>query len=636
MNSKLKRMEKATVFNGAQKTKSRADKIRERHRGISTDDVEFIAGKEKVKFHDDTSPKNVVIYIRVSTDNEMQIGSFELQRKYYEDYVKDRPYWTLVRIYADEGKSGTTTEKRDDFNRMIEDCKNPQNKIDLIVVKTVSRFARSIVDCLKITQELAYQRPPVGVFFEMENIFSLNEMSEMMLQQYASMAEYESKQKSTLLKDAYVKRSRYGIVWTPELLGYDLDDDGNLTINEEEAKTVRLIFFMYLFGHTCEHIANRLMELGLRTNGRNPETGEYNMKWSPGTVLQILQNERHCGELLSQKTWTPNFRSHKSIKNRKDLPQYRKRNHHEPIISREDYIAVQRLIANAKYGNKGFLPQLKVITEGALQGFVSLNPRWAAFTAKDYISASASAYGEALPKEKDIEIEAKAGDIDLRGYEVVRVQFFNTTKRKSITFSTESMWFGAECIRKLWNALYVEVLINPTDKLIAVRPCAKDNRNAIRWAVIEGDKYMPRNIPGAAFLKTLYEIFGWNADYRYRVRGIKRQKNNEAVLVFDMRETEVFIPKDVIAADTNTARPVVAARNTVTAYPQNWMYDFGTEHYRLLQAQEILALESGGLDAEGELVQDDLSSKVTGPDVLKKSIKKIIKEIEGGTVDGNK
>ena len=168
------------------KSQLRKEKIRARHQSLCTNDIEFIAGKEKVKFHDDMSPKNVVIYIRASTDNEMQIGSFELQRKYYEDFVKERPHWTLVGIYADEGKSGTTTEKRDDFNRMIADCKNLKNKIDLIIVKTVSRFARSIVDCLKITQELAYQRPSVGVFFEMENIFSLDEMSEMMLQQYAS------------------------------------------------------------------------------------------------------------------------------------------------------------------------------------------------------------------------------------------------------------------------------------------------------------------------------------------------------------------------------------------------------------------------------------------------------------------
>lgn len=609
------------------KTKAeRRERIKARHSGLCANDVEFIPARERISFFEDDSPKRVVIYIRVSTDDEKQLTSFELQKSYYEDFVKNHPNWVLVKIYADEGISGTSLEKRDEFVKMIEDCKNFANKIDLVVVKSVSRFARNLVDCLAHVRELAELRTPIGVYFEIERIYTLNENSEMALIQNASFAEWESRHKSTLLKDAYVKRSKYGIVWVPELLGYDLDENDNLVINEEEAQTVRLIFFMYLYGYTCTEIADQLMELGLRTNGKDKETKEYNLKWSAGSVLQILQNERHCGEVLTQKTWTPNFRSHKSVRNKKDLPQYRKRNHHEPIVSREDFIAVQRLIANAKYKNKGILPQIKVITEGALQGFVSLNPRWAAFSAEDYLAASHSAYGEDEYPGRQTEVEVQSGDFDFRGYQVVRAQFFNTTDKKCLTFTTDRLWFGLECLRALDRTLTVEILINPAEELLAVRPCTKDNRNAVRWAKIEGDRYVPRQIPGVAFLKTLYEIFDWDTDCRYRVLGIRRRKDDEAVLLFDMREIEVLIP----AGDNNK-------RQKDRAFPPSMISGFGTEHYELIQPRETAIIDSGGrwdITADGEPFHDDISAKVTAPDILADNIKIIVNGIEQGDKHG--
>jgi hypothetical protein len=133
----------------------------------------------------------------------------------------------------------------------------------------------------------------------------------------------------------------------------------------------------------------------------------------------------HCGEILTQKSWTPNSRNQKSIKNRGAVPQWRKRNQHEPIITRNEFIAVQRLIVNAKYGYKGILPELQVITDGALKGFVSLNPRWGAFRAGDYLKAAASVSGaETDPAEaRAMRVEANSGDFDLRGYEVVARNF---------------------------------------------------------------------------------------------------------------------------------------------------------------------------------------------------------------------
>lgn len=259
--------------------------------------------------------------------------------------------------------------------------------------------------------------------------------------------------------------------------------------------------------------------------------------------MNILQNERHCGDILARKTWTPSYLDHLSRKNRNNQNQYWRKDNHEAIVSRDDFIAVQRLISNAKYGNKGILPELKVITDGALKGFVSINPRWAAFRANDYRSASASVYDEIInPQSIPLEIETHSGDFDLRGFEVTRSQFFDTAHKLCVSLSTDNIWFSTRCIRKFDKQLYVEIFIHPGEQLLAVRPCAKEYRNAVKWAKINEDSYHPRPISGAAYLSTLYEIFGWNKNYRYRIRGVRRQKGSETIVIFDMQETETFIP----------------------------------------------------------------------------------------------
>lgn len=155
----------------------------------------------------------------------------------------------------------------------------------------------------------------------------------------ATLAQEESHTKSEIMNSSIEMRFRRGIFLTPTLLGYDHDEEGNLVVNEEEAKTVRLVFYMYLYGYSCQEIADTLTNL-------KRETKKGNTRWSHASVLQILQNERHCGDVLARKTYTPNYLDHKSKKNRQDRNQYRKRDHHEPIISRDDFIAVQHMISN--------------------------------------------------------------------------------------------------------------------------------------------------------------------------------------------------------------------------------------------------------------------------------------------------
>ncbi|MDO4869237.1 MAG: recombinase family protein [Bacillota bacterium] len=326
-------------------------------------------------------------------------------------------------------------------------------------------------------------------------------------------------------------RFKRGVFLTPVLLGYDQDDDGNLIINEEEAKTVRLIFFMYLYGYTCQQIANTLTSLERKTKIGNTE-------WSPGSVLEILKNERHCGDILARKTWTPNYLDHKSKKNNQDRNQYRQRDHHEAIVSRDDFIAVQRLIHNARYKSRSILPELHVITAGALTGYIAVNTIWAGFTRESYMHAYEQIEFPAEEPEPDV-FEVHSGDFDLRGYQIAKGQFFTGSGSINVTFGERYMKFSTEAVRR-FDTPYVEILVEPRKKLLAVRPSDKHRKYARKWYVPTEKGPCPRYISGTAFLPALYEIFGWDRRFKYRMLGTFQEKESERVLVFSLADSEAF------------------------------------------------------------------------------------------------
>ena len=387
---------------------------------VDSANYEFFPAKKPVDFYDTEIEQRVAVYARVSTDNVQQTSSYELQKKYYEDFVVHHPNWTLVKIYADEGISGTSLAHRDEFNRMITDCRNGQ--IDMIITKSVSRFARNVVDCISMVRMLADLSSPVGVFFESECIFSLKDDSQMALSFQATMAQEESHIRSRSMETSLRMRLDGGLPLTPKLLGYSHDSDGNLVVNPEEAPTVKLIFYMYLYGYTTTEIAEALTELGRKTYLGN-------VNWTSNSIVQVLRNERHCGDVLTRKTFTPNYLNHKSRKNKGDRPQSLYRNHHEGIVSRDDYIAVQQMLNSSKYGNRSILPELRVIDSGLLRGFVTINPRWAGFKTADYYQASASIYE---PEERQADnlttasITLAPGDFDMRDFEIARGEFFDS------------------------------------------------------------------------------------------------------------------------------------------------------------------------------------------------------------------
>ena len=559
-------------------SQERKIRIRERYKGIDEELLDVIPAIKQDGFYDEDKIKRVGVYARVSTDDPRQTSSYELQKNYYNDLVSRRPDWDLVDIYADEGISGTSLAHRDEFKRMIADCE--AGKLDLIVTKSISRFARNLMDCVGYIRKLRALAPPVGVFFETEHLYTLDANSEMTLSLMATLAQEESHTKSEIMNASIEMRFKRGIFLTPVLLGYDQDIEGNLVINEEEAKTVRLIFFLYLYGYTAKEIADTMTELG-RTTKRGKIT------WSPGSILEILQNERHCGDVLARKTFTPDYLTHKSKKNRHDRNQYRMKDHHESIVSRDDFIAVQRLISNAKYGNKSILPALHVVSDGLLSGFVSINPRWAGFKVDDYYEACYSAdYENDSLEIFHEEHAANEGDFDLRGYEIAHGQFFEANDRCCVTIAYKGITFSQAAIRRFRDTMTVELLIHPVKKLLAVRAVNTDVVNAVAWAKKSNGKTVPKKISGTACLPTIFELLNWQKECRYRLLGSLYQKDENSILLFDMKEIEVLIPQHVIdrsgAQDKDSPDMVPfkdGSSKQILAYPNEWSDRFGNSFY---------------------------------------------------------
>ena len=294
--------------------------------------------------------KRVCAYARVSTDTEDQINSYNAQISEYTSQIKENNDWEFVNMYADEGISGTSTKKRVNFLRMIDDAK--AGKIDLILVKSLSRFARNTVDCLSIIQEL--RTINVEVFFEKENISSSDSKVDFMMTIFSSIAQEEARNISENVKWGIRKRYKDGNIRinTSRFLGYDKDEKGKIVINSDEAKIVKMIFNLYLSGMSYREISTHLVENKIK-NGRNE------IIWHPANIMHILKNEKYCGDVLLQKRVTLDYLTHKSVINKGQAPQYYIENNHEPIISRELFQVVQQTLKNrsknnesSRYGNQ--------------------------------------------------------------------------------------------------------------------------------------------------------------------------------------------------------------------------------------------------------------------------------------------
>ena len=480
-------------------------------------------------------------------------------------YIQAQPGWVFVGIYADEGISGTSLEHRKGMQQLIEDCK--AGKIDLVLTKSIARFARNIVDCLSVIELLKNLNPPVGVKFEADNIYTLDSNGRMILTILASVAEEESHSKSIIMNWSIDRRFSRGLFLTPALLGYDKDEEGNLVINPEEAQTVKVIYYLYLNGYSLTEIATLLMEYSRKTKlGR--------VEWNPGTLAGVLANERHCGDVLARKTFTPNFLTHKSKKNNNDRTQYRQKNHHEAIVSREVFNAANHLRASRNYSKKDRpLPVLSVVEDGILRGYVPFDKDWTGFSAEEYREAS-----ESVMKEPDVTVTADVKkSLDLTGYEIVRVQYFSTMQNPAMTISNGRLRFNTACLKKFENVEYVELLLNSVERCIAIRPCDKNNPNAIRWGRLKEGRWCASTLGCRGLAKTLFDIMEWDEDLRYRFRGQFLEQGDNKMMLFAFDEPEMIkVEEIVLPPKENTEEDEgETVKKKIYIFPPEWAGTFG-------------------------------------------------------------
>ena len=327
----------------------------------------------------------VAAYCRVSTQEEEQVGSFEMQVHHFEERIANNPAWELVEIFKDNGISATTTLKRVGFQNMMTAALDGQ--IDLILTKSISRFGRNVRDILENLEKLSECKPPVTVEFEQENIvYSADNKNNLIITLLSALAELESQQKSEAIKAGIRWRMAEGIYKfsVKNTLGYYRDHFGRLVIEPTEAKIVEYIYESCLEGASPSEIATSLTEQGIKS----PMGKDI---WYPTTVRNILQNEKYCGDALMQKTYTPNFKTHKSVPNT-ELNKYLKEEHHAAIIQKSDWKKVQELLALRrdvgrvvtlrKLVNRFVAPRVK---DGLFKGFFILDSRWTVSERRDFI-----------------------------------------------------------------------------------------------------------------------------------------------------------------------------------------------------------------------------------------------------------
>jgi len=530
----------------------------------------------------------VAPYCRVSTEHENQASSFALQKDYYEKFVASHPNWMLVDIYADEGLSATSYSKRDDFKRMLEDCKS--GKIDLIITKNVSRFSRNVVDCLGIARDLIGAKHPVGIYFQENNINTLTRNNEMMLTMLSSLAQAESEAKRESMLWSIDKRFARGQFLTPtnNLLGYVTDENakGNMAIEAEGAKTVRAIFKLFLAGYPLAKIAYLL------TYYQRP-TAKGNMFWSPASVRGILINERFCGDVVAQKTFTVDVISHRTKKNRGQKRSVYKRDHHEAIISRGEYIKALLLLKSRRssiYFNHEY--NIRVVREGLLMGFIPVNLAFGGYSPTHYVGALDAA---------NIAMPSLNGEIvDIKNATVARIQEFSHSTIASLSISEKQLRFNKDCIDFFSDAAFVEILFHPTELIIAVRPTTKDNKNGVLWNA--------NSIAASNLCKNLYIFCSWQAAIRYKVMADCFIREEDKLLMFDLNSAEFYIkePIEKSAFDENGEAISIWKEISRLLQPEKWQEDFGRDvisHATTCRRWLAITLDDWQVTAVAESVQ---------------------------------
>lgn len=542
-------------------------KIRSRYKGIDPSQLEVIPAIATDEIALEQRPLKVAAYVRVSTENDEQTSSYELQVNDFTERIKANPNWEFAGIYSDEGISGTNLTHRKGMLQMIEDAK--AGKIQHILAKSIARFARNVVDCLSVIDEL--REVGVGVHFDENNLYTLDTTGALVLTILATVAEEESRSKSFIMNWSIERRFSKGIFLTPKLLGYDLNEEGDLVVNPDEAETVKVIYYLYINGWSTKEIAELLTEYG-----RTTKLG--NEVWNPTSVDGVIENERHCGDVRARKTYTPDFKTHKSEKNRQNRRQYIQRDHHEAIVSRDVYNAANLLKSSKQYASKSRpLPVLSVIDGGILSGFVPIDKSWSGFSTEDYKAACESV------EVPEVKVTAKGPQLFMGGYKVVRADYFPSLDQLTMTISNGKLRFNTACLKKFEDVEYVELLLNTVTNTIAIRPCDEDNPNAIHWGKLREERWVVSTLGCRGLSRTLFDLMSWEDEGKYRFRGQYVSHGDQKLLVFELDEPvitktveQVIVPDE---PDENEEaaeeQEEIVIKETVRVYPDSWTSLFG-------------------------------------------------------------
>ncbi len=555
------------------------ESIRQRVRSAKFgENAVFIPARPRKTIHDfDTA--RVAVYARVSTMSVEQVSSIENQSKYYTEKITSTPGWTMQQIYSDEGKSGTSMRKRTEFRRMLQDA--AEQKMDLILCASVSRFARNVADCVEEVRKLKTTNPshPVGVYFETENIYTLDENSDNTFKVHAVLADWESANKSRRMILSYDQRICTGQFPVADLLGYRHTADGQLVIQEDEAVTVRYIYTAFLAGQSCEHIAKVLTE-------KQRPTLKGRTDWNAGMVRNIMLNERRWGDLSARKTICIDHVSGKTIKNDHGRDAAYVTGHHEGIVKPEIARAVKLLSAS----NRAYcetIPELAFIPAGTLKGFISILPGWDGVSAEILEEICRSAYTaeeeDALDRESKIicgEENSHMLDMQFTGYEVPHGVSFMNLQSPTLTVDKKSFRFSAACHKRLDSATHIEVLYHPVLQTLAIRAGNADITNAIKWDKIDGRSNM-MTVTSIALACAIYERLQWKKECRFKFRGITKVRGAERIMFFYLDEPEVQIGKGKKTADLKSLVQYIPIKenegnednedvSAAYAYPAEW------------------------------------------------------------------
>lgn len=614
--------------------------IRQRVRNTKVGNAVIRPAKPKPTISD-TGEKQVAVYARVSTKSTDQTSSIENQTLYYQKKVQDTPNWNLHEIYSDEGKSGTSMQHREAFKRMIEDAASKQ--IDLILCASVSRFARNMSDCLTQVRQLKSMNPshPVGVYFETENIYTLDPDSNQSLAIHAMLADWESANKSRRMILSYDQRICTGQYPIVDLLGYRHTKEGELIIQPEEAITVRFIFLAFIGGYDCNEIADILTE-------HERPTLKGRTDWNAGMVRNIISNERRWGDLEARKTIVIDYVEHKSKKNEEDRISAYEIGHHQGIVSPEIARAAN-IAASTRRKMETGIPDLKVISQGSLKGFISIHPSWKGVSNQAFMDICQQAYDfdELRSLEKEVKLWMEEGQnkvlsMKLSGYYVPHGIYFLNRSMPSLTIGKKGLKFNKACHWKLDDCQYIEVLYHPIMQTIIVRKTDRDNCNGVEWKHADG-KYVTQ-ISSAVFSEAIYENLHWKKDFSFRFRGITKERGNVKMIYFSLDEPQILVGKayrgkeSAIGAESEEMVRFIPYRDTdeedaeslvkdaECAYPAEWKKNrMGVNYFSRKKRDKMMDMVTGkDILTSGTVVDNPVIGKLPGRDEVLKELDELL------------